>query len=330
MSSKSEKINRSTSDFIRNLINVFGDASPKKNKLLAETGISNAQLSGRKSEISPQSQSALIANMTKEFGADWVFRYAKKIRTEIDDELRQAMMLAPSLSDALNLLVKFNHTRERTFYFEQFKIDGKRYLLFDLVFDARDATQAALEIVSIDVYRFVRSAWDSDWRGLEVWFPFKKPGHAQFINNQYACPVKYSQRRFGFVFPEEICERSNPNYKPTAYNQAVLSLYKTIGMTDSANEFVLSVKNHLGAISNHRPNAEETAAALRVSRRTLNRRLTLAGTSYRSLLDHSLKARAEKLLTETRLSRAEIAERLGYTDQTSFSRALKRWRSLGD
>ena len=326
MSSKPVIEYRSTSDYIRRLIEVFGNTAEKKQRLLEDTGISAAQLTGRKSAISPKSQRTLFANITKEIGQDWVFRYAGSIPTEIRDHLRKAMLSAPNLADSLDMLTKFNHTREPTFYFEQYKINEKRYLHFDLVFGSTRETRSILEAISIGLNRFLQSIWNPDWRGLEVWFPFEKPKYAQLIQNLYVCPVKYNQKRFGIVINEDICQIPSATYDPKAYNQAVLNLYKSTGLAGVANEFVLSVKNHLGAITNHRPNAEETADALRVSKRTLNRRLTMAGTSYRTLLDQSLKVRAEKLLTETRLSRSEIADRLGYADQTSFSRALKRWK----
>jgi AraC-like DNA-binding protein len=38
-----------------------------------------------------------------------------------------------------------------------------------------------------------------------------------------------------------------------------------------------------------------------------------------------LKSRAANLLRHAKLSRDEIAERLGYRDPTSFSRACRRW-----
>ena len=63
------------------------------------------------------------------------------------------------------------------------------------------------------------------------------------------------------------------------------------------------------------------------------RRLAEAGSGYRQLLDSELKMRASRLLETGALSHAEIADRLGFTDPTSFSRASRRWfgeRRAGD
>jgi AraC-like DNA-binding protein len=55
------------------------------------------------------------------------------------------------------------------------------------------------------------------------------------------------------------------------------------------------------------------------------RHLQETGVKFRDLLDDELKRRADRLLHSAKLSRSEIAERLGYDDPTSFSRACRRW-----
>ncbi|HEX8953322.1 MAG TPA: helix-turn-helix transcriptional regulator, partial [Polyangia bacterium] len=70
---------------------------------------------------------------------------------------------------------------------------------------------------------------------------------------------------------------------------------------------------------------EEVAAQLRVSSRTLKRRLAELGTSYSAILDRERKRRALALLRTTTLTMDEVAERLGYSDVANFGRAFRRW-----
>jgi AraC-like DNA-binding protein len=72
--------------------------------------------------------------------------------------------------------------------------------------------------------------------------------------------------------------------------------------------------------------AQTAARMLGLSRRTMVRRLAESGVGYRQLLDSDLERRAAQLINTGALSHAEIAERLGYADATSFSRSLRRWR----
>jgi AraC-like DNA-binding protein len=65
-------------------------------------------------------------------------------------------------------------------------------------------------------------------------------------------------------------------------------------------------------------------AQLRMSERTLNRRLNDAGTQFRSLLDDVRRERAQHLLQHTQLGISDIAQRLGFGDATAFGRAFRR------
>lgn len=70
---------------------------------------------------------------------------------------------------------------------------------------------------------------------------------------------------------------------------------------------------------------DEVARSLNMSVRTLRRRLTEAGTSYRDLLDEVRHALAEELLSTTPLSVSDVAIRLGYAEAASLIYAFKRW-----
>lgn len=67
------------------------------------------------------------------------------------------------------------------------------------------------------------------------------------------------------------------------------------------------------------------ARHLYLHERTLQRRLTKGGISFEAIVDSVRRERAEELLSESRLSMAEVATRLGYHEQSSFNRACRRW-----
>jgi len=71
--------------------------------------------------------------------------------------------------------------------------------------------------------------------------------------------------------------------------------------------------------------ADAIANALKMSARTLQRRLEDEGRSYSSVLDEVRATVAKKLLANPSLALAEIAFRVGFSDLATFSRAFKRW-----
>jgi AraC-like DNA-binding protein len=70
---------------------------------------------------------------------------------------------------------------------------------------------------------------------------------------------------------------------------------------------------------------EEVASCLRMSPRTLKRRLAAQGASFSGLLEDERLKRARFLLQSTRLSLNEVSERLGYSTLPNFARAFRRW-----
>ena len=67
------------------------------------------------------------------------------------------------------------------------------------------------------------------------------------------------------------------------------------------------------------------AERLGISERTLHRRLAGEGQSFQQLNDQIKKQLAKQLLDDPRLDLNAIAQRLGYAEAASFSRAFSRW-----
>jgi len=63
------------------------------------------------------------------------------------------------------------------------------------------------------------------------------------------------------------------------------------------------------------------------SKSTLQRQLKAEGLSYRDLLESTQSGLAENYLREKKYSLAQIAYLVGFSDQSNFSRAFKRWTS---
>ncbi|MCV6625435.1 MAG: helix-turn-helix transcriptional regulator, partial [Cellvibrionaceae bacterium] len=68
------------------------------------------------------------------------------------------------------------------------------------------------------------------------------------------------------------------------------------------------------------------AASLNMSRHTLARRLRAGGSNYAQILERVRRDRALELLSQAQLSIEQVAERLGFAEVGSFSRAFKSWR----
>ncbi|MFA5631574.1 MAG: AraC family transcriptional regulator ligand-binding domain-containing protein [Porticoccaceae bacterium] len=88
-------------------------------------------------------------------------------------------------------------------------------------------------------------------------------------------------------------------------------------------------------IDKHLPRSfslDDMAALLKLSRRTLCRKLLEERTSYQALLSEVRESTAKNLLVTTRMSVDEIGAHIGFENTASFRRAFKQWTgvTIGD
>ena len=76
------------------------------------------------------------------------------------------------------------------------------------------------------------------------------------------------------------------------------------------------------------PRREDIAARLHLTDRTLQRRLQAESVSYQQLLDVTRCELARQYLSDERRSLTEVADLLGFADQSNLFRACKRWFGL--
>jgi AraC-like DNA-binding protein len=88
------------------------------------------------------------------------------------------------------------------------------------------------------------------------------------------------------------------------------------------------VAGHIASSLPQGADVAEVAHAMRMSPRTLQRRLEQEGTRFSEVLDRARLDVAKRLLADARLPLAEIAFRLGFADVATLSRAFKRWTGV--
>jgi len=128
----------------------------------------------------------------------------------------------------------------------------------------------------------------------------------------------------GFAFAREALELTLPTSDPRL-------LATVTGLADAAHPEAPStalaprIAAHLRTRLTEAVTADDAAAAMHMSARTLQRRLEAEGTSFSDVLDATREEVARALLADPALPLAEVAYRTGFADLATFSRAFKRW-----
>jgi AraC-like DNA-binding protein len=98
------------------------------------------------------------------------------------------------------------------------------------------------------------------------------------------------------------------------------------GISVNANKLLADVNTLVTeALPSGKPNLKQIGEHLGMSNRTLKRRLADHGIAFRDLVQGIQRELSIQLLRTTEQSIGEIAFQTGFSEQSAFNRAFKRW-----
>jgi AraC-like DNA-binding protein len=131
--------------------------------------------------------------------------------------------------------------------------------------------------------------------------------------------------RTAFIFPADWLDRPLPAADSDAAELCARQCDDLLDQRLRRRGIAASVRSQLVRRPADMPSIREAAAELHLDERTLHRRLSGEGTSFRKLEAEVREALAVELLSRNGLTVEEVARRLGYSEVAAFSRAFKRW-----
>ncbi|KAF2406295.1 AraC family transcriptional regulator ligand-binding domain-containing protein [Pseudomonas antarctica] len=142
----------------------------------------------------------------------------------------------------------------------------------------------------------------------------------------FGCTVRFGAERNALVFDTTDLNRPFPGHNPELLEMLNPTLTAALAQATAPVTISHQVKSALRRIlASGRPDMVEVARELGMSERTLQRRITEEGSSFRQLMLQTRQEMVRHLLTEPTLEIEEIACLLGYEDTNSFYRAFRTW-----
>ncbi|MCB0639116.1 MAG: AraC family transcriptional regulator [Lewinella sp.] len=162
---------------------------------------------------------------------------------------------------------------------------------------------------------------------VEVSFQHPPPGDLSSYREAFRCPVRFDQ-------PHNIIA-----YRTVDLNTRTATADKSInrflverveeerkGIKISAFKIATDVESLLrDALPSGIPAIGQIAEHMGMSSRTLTRRLSERGITFRDLIKQTQEKISKDLLRNSDSSVSEIAFQTGFSEQSAFSRAFKRW-----
>lgn len=154
-----------------------------------------------------------------------------------------------------------------------------------------------------------------------------RPADMPELERLLGCKVKNRSSRNSVAFPVHTLEQPVPTANRLLYK--LLGSYLETVKAACSDSLIDRVQSYIrGSLASGNCTIERCANKLSMSVRTLQSRLAAENARFSELVESEREALARAHLAQRRLSLDEIAERLGYGEQTSFGRAFKRWTGL--
>ncbi|MFT4547457.1 MAG: AraC-like DNA-binding protein [Verrucomicrobiales bacterium] len=173
----------------------------------------------------------------------------------------------------------------------------------------------------------VRIACGSDWRPARVALDLESGRLAHQHEMLSDAKIDDKVDFAAFEIPKKFLRKAvKRNQAPAAGG---VFLDEALKATAPARDFVGSIAQAIsGMLNGAAPTIEEAAEIAGASLRTFQRQLAADGLSYREVLDRVRFQGANQILGGKRVKISEIAFRLGYSDESNFIRAFRRWTGV--
>ncbi|MFC6655546.1 helix-turn-helix domain-containing protein [Roseibium salinum] len=232
---------------------------------------------------------------------------------------------APTLRHACQAWVKFMPIRTNAcrVVFEETETSG--YLEWPILEGRGEWRQSMFARVGWAAHQ-LEQALDMHAPPIMIDLATAAPESTSALQKKYQGRLNFCVPRNRISFPRALLSRPLPRHDPHLYEiilKSAMTEMELFGQKESplsriANEVASNLSQGASALP-------LISARLGMSQRAVQRLLEKEGTSFRKLSEEVRRAAAERYLRSTELPMKEIAFLLGFSELSTFSRAVKTW-----
>ncbi len=299
-----------------------------REEMLRDSGVTVAALDDPDAQIDARVELAVIRNLVGALGDRPALGIdvGRRYRVTTFGIFGFACVSSPTLGDAIALALRYLEL-SFTFCIPVLQVGSDEVVgeLHDERVPA-DVRQFLVERDLTAMYVVMADLLGSRLPLRRLQFRSAEPAYGDVFTEVFGSTPEFGMARNVFTWDRAEFDRPLPQANQhtlaicqTQCRELVTRRRKRTGIAHDVRERLVNVGGAPAGI-------DDVARDLNLSTRTLRRRLTEAGTSYRALLDEVREALAEEMLATTPLSVSDVAVRLGYSEASTFIYAFKRWK----
>lgn len=310
---------------VRRMIDV-ADPRHGRDDLLASVGLPPGQPDvGWAGEAVDEGAYYALLERIADDDPDFPFRYGRALRPDDLGALGLALKTAATIESALERLLRYVLVLSDTLEYEFVdSADGRAFALVGRPHHRRGAA-IANECALSAVVSMLRNIIGDPIAPSLVELQHAGPDDDRHHREYFGCRVSFDAPTNSIHLPHALLARR------TLLADDGLSSYLLARLDDlAARKATRSIVDDVraaitDALPDGQPSKSRVARRLGLSERTLHRHLTDQGETFQAIATRARREAAESLLATSRHSIVDIAFLTGFSDQTSFTRAFKRW-----
>lgn len=253
-------------------------------------------------------------------------RQARSISLPTDDHLTHTVPYAPNLHIMLDLMARYGNVMLPWFR-RRIEVGASELrFIYAPVTPLGRIESLSTEVSLAKIHRIIDMFLASDVSAARVHFALRPVSDLAVLTERFSCPVTVGGGETHIAVPLTLSDKASAHHDPVLWAEGLARCEADIRLLEQT-PLVGRVRDRVrDALKKGRvTKLGETAVALGLSQRSLVRALTAAGMTHHLIVEQERSLQARILLKEATLSLAEIADRLGFPDQSSFGRKCLGW-----
>jgi AraC-like DNA-binding protein len=314
-----------TTGWVLAIVRALATTGEDQSAVLAELGMDPALLQGGHCRYSQQQVSALWRRAISSAGDDFCLRVAAEVKPSTFHVVGYAMNCSATLGRALQRFARYCRLISDSAAATLSENGDCATLAFHFDTGGQPPIYQTVDTVLAAVFAFARWITGGDLTALEVRVRHAAPNDPFAYAAFFGGRVLYDQAQDSISFRKTDLERPilGADEELAALLDGAANRHLENRM---AGRLAVRVRDLLIAeLPNGSPSKGDIARMLCMTERTLLRRLKDEGTTFADVVNQLREELAFQYLQRGGLTISEIAYRLGFSDEGTFSRAFKRW-----
>lgn len=175
-------------------------------------------------------------------------------------------------------------------------------------------------------YRVNKPLLDRWCSKREIHFTHEAPADCAEIERIIEAPVHYGSHCNAVEFDKHFLDRPTKFPHSAIHKSLEQAAQAELSNLQFEDRIIRDVKECImNQLASGVPKLEDVAFSLRLTPRTLQRRLNNTNTNFKYMVDDARKERSIRLISDPELGLPDISAELGFSDQSAFQKAFKRW-----